>query len=371
MEEIKTIRASRMNILAHCRGMLTDPKAMSINTRSAVADAGTLVHSEVARFIVSGEPPNTSGFSQSEHIPISIGWDMWHRSIGTIGDKEFPPLSHYIPDPIVEQALSLEYGGMIITGHPDLYGVSEETLYVVDWKAGYIERDYLPQLITYAALIMLTNPEIKISNVMLVTGYLREAKDNRFKSAMLSSGQVISMFKGYIRTIRDYQGDEFTTGDHCQYCPLKTAGCDAFNAELSTALANFDQTGEMVVENPITFYRQLGEIEKQAHIIKQSFKDRLLLGLPIVEGDQEMYLTKPSDKVNSDSAILALQEEYSAGDILANCKISKSGITALAKSHAPRGEKGSAAEELLNTLMEKGIITPGETGTIRTRKIKS
>ena len=127
----------------------------------------------------------------------------------------------------------------------------------------------------------------------------------------------------------------------------------------------------MFISKPISTYRWLGEIIRQANAIKAHIKADVADGIIYQEDGQELYMAESNDKVESDEAIDHLLLEYSHEAILDQCKISKGGIQQLAKDAAPRGEKGTAAKQIVEDLREKGIITKSGDGTLKTRKIKT
>jgi hypothetical protein len=386
MNQLK-LRASQFPILDKCQGMLSEPECLKIGNISDVATMGTDAHRECAKFVKSDEAPDFKMLNDDIRIPVSIAWDMWDRSLGTLDDVEYPALRGFFPEPQVEQELRIEYVSNgpdelpIVTGHPDLYGFSvvgdsDSDIYdlnVLDWKAGYLIKDYLPQLIAYAELVTNKYPGVQIRNVNLINAYVRKDKGQRFVSYRMTRAEAILAYDKIIRKVLNYDGESFTTGDHCQYCPLRSYGCDAYNRTISSALVSLDRTEghDLFISKPISTYRWLGEIIRQANAIKAHIKADVADGIIYQEDGQELYMAESNDKVESDEAIDHLLLEYSPEAILDQCKISKGGIQQLAKDAAPRGEKGTAAKQIVEDLREKGIITKSGDGTLKTRKIKT
>jgi hypothetical protein len=386
MNQLK-LRASQFPILDKCQGMLSQPECLKIGNISDVATMGTDAHRECAKFVKSDEAPDFKMLNDDIRIPVSIAWDMWDRSLGTLDDVEYPALRGFFPDPQVEQELRIEYVSNgprelpIVTGHPDLYGFSvvgdsDSDIYdlnVLDWKAGYLIKDYLPQLIAYAELVTNKYPGVQIRNVNLINAYVRKDKGQRFVSYRMTRAEAILAYDKIIRKVLNYDGESFTTGEHCQYCPLRSYGCDAYNRTISSALVSLDRTEghDLFISKPISTYRWLGEIIRQANAIKAHIKADVADGIIYQEDGQELYMAESNDKVESDEAIDHLLLEYSPEAILDQCKISKGGIQQLAKDAAPRGEKGTAAKQIVEDLREKGIITNSGDGTLKTRKIKT
>jgi hypothetical protein len=386
MNQLK-LRASQFPILDKCQGMLSEPECLRIGNISDVATMGTDAHRECAKFVKSDEAPDFKMLNDDIRIPVSIAWDMWDRSLGTLDDVEYPALRGFFPDPQVEQELRIEYVSNgprelpIVTGHPDLYGFSvvgdsDSDIYdlnVLDWKAGYLIKDYLPQLIAYAELVTNKYPGVQIRNVNLINAYVRKDKGQRFVSYRMTRAEAILAYDKIIRKVLNYDGESFTTGEHCQYCPLRSYGCDAYNRTISSALVSLDRTEghDLFISKPISTYRWLGEIIRQANAIKAHIKADVADGIIYQEDGQELYMAESNDKVESDEAIDHLLLEYSHEAILDQCKISKGGIQQLAKDAAPRGEKGTAAKQIVEDLREKGIITKSGDGTLKTRKIKT
>ena len=380
MNQLK-LRASQFPILDKCQGMLSEPECLRIGNISDVATMGTDAHRECAKFVKSDEAPDFKMLNDDIRIPVSIAWDMWDRSLGTLDDVEYPALRGFFPEPMVEYALEYPFGRVKLTGHPDLFGftvvgASDSNLYdlnVLYWKAGYLIKDYLPQLIAYASLAYQNYSGMTIRYINLINAYVRKDKGQRFVSYRMTSNEVSIIFSNIIQKIENYDGESFTTGEHCQYCPLRSYGCDAYNRTISSALVSLDRTEghDLFISKPISTYRWLGEIIRQANAIKAHIKADVADGIIYQEDGQELYMAESNDKVESDEAIDHLLLEYSHEAILDQCKISKGGIQQLAKDAAPRGEKGTAAKQIVEDLREKGIITKSGDGTLKTRKIKT
>jgi hypothetical protein len=106
MNQLK-LRASQFPILDKCQGMLSEPECLKIGNISDVATMGTDAHRECAKFVKSDEAPDFKMLNDDIRIPVSIAWDMWDRSLGTLDDVEYPALRGFFPEPQVEQELGL------------------------------------------------------------------------------------------------------------------------------------------------------------------------------------------------------------------------------------------------------------------------
>ena len=386
MSQLK-IRVSQLNTFAHCCGAFTQPECLNIGTRSEEAEMGTDAHREFAKFVRTDEAPDWANLNENIRIPVSNAWSMWDKSLGTMNEVEYLALREFFPDPEVEQELDTSIFAGIrslsdikITGHPDVFcfqSANEEIeaydLNILDWKAGYIIRDYLPQKIGYAWLAMLKYPGIDVRHVNLIDAYPRLDKGTRFMSWRYSPNEINKMMMELMDKIKTYDGKSFTVGldSHCTYCPLRTYGCDAYNRTVQSALVSLNRTeANLMQTNPISLYKSMGEVAKQAAAIRESMKQDLLAGIKRQEDGEELYLADSNDKVVSSVVIPELQKTYPDAEILAQCSINKGGVQKLAKDNAPKGQKGTEAQAIVEAMREIGGIIKSGDGTVKTRPIQ-
>jgi len=118
----------------------------------------------------------------------------------------------YVKDYNIEEQLEHDFKTFVLTGKPDAWHTSHNTLEIVDLKSGHmLVEPTSNQLKGYAALVL---QKEDAKNIKLTIIQDCEIKTFEFES----DGFV----KGFINEInKSLENHTFETGDHCNFCPSK------------------------------------------------------------------------------------------------------------------------------------------------------
>jgi len=300
-----------------------------------------------------------------------------------------PPLSEWFPYPVLEEALSEDWGdgdiALTATGHPDLTSISEAPgggwrLSIVDWKTGRAAIDaarYRMQLAVGAWLKLghwlRWNPregdeDVREWTIMGCILDLRggELHTIQWGSVQELSEEVTAFFK------RLCTSDEYVTGPHCNHC-LRHLECPAWakqGAQLVRFYAPmaFGADGEAPIYNlrkisPSAARDVHNNIKAVSALVKHALdflRGDLAMHGPLDIGDGKVLtLREESGGVEIDPLICAGLVEPLLGEKMLECfSVSKTRLITAVKAQAERGEKGKAAATLMRHLDEAGALTP-------------
>jgi len=401
----KKIRISSLPILARCAGMLgAEDGYEETNDAATFGTACHAIAERMARAIQSPENKDLFEITDSCLLELSAACNsdieqlrtvtsilhgIFENSIGIVNDQDLPCLSSLLSK---FQYLRIESevsyfkspdSDHTYVGHPDLFAYSVEDefltdILVLDWKFGHVkkERYYQTQLMGYLEAIIDTlrvegryciDERVKLTGILL---FPNESKSNRFEMFRTSYSALNSWWDDLKHKLDCWESSQiYQPGSHCQYCKARY-DCSAYKEIHSQALILLDGSVRLSVDG-IEIYNKIklikGELAKMEKAIKQHIIDN---GEITNEAGDVLGLGKARDKLHSADAIEYLKQEFSDEDILQHVKISKSGVQALAKRDAVRGDKGGAAKRMIEEMKENRIITQAEYGSLKLTESK-
>jgi hypothetical protein len=129
--------------------------------------------------------------------------------------------------PSVEAALEFERDGVRLTGHPDVRaGMLDGRRLIVDFKFGYLDLDFEPQLRAYAWLDMQTNDADETYACII------KARSSELIPYSFTLAELDRWFARLADRLK--RQDEYTPGQHCRFCP-RSHECPGRAAELRHA----------------------------------------------------------------------------------------------------------------------------------------
>lgn len=124
----------------------------------------------------------------------------------------------------IEEKLSVYMGGPLFEGTPDLFGFDEEhkILYVIDYKTGFhnVSAWGNSQLLSYAALILLTKKEWNIDRFKLSILNTKSDLCSHFEPLKEKIMLHIARIKQSLKFIANKTAYA-VTGDWCRFCPSR------------------------------------------------------------------------------------------------------------------------------------------------------
>lgn len=210
---MKTIRASSLNIAAHCPAAPYElKKPRRDDERTAAMQAGTDAH----RWLEL----KYSGLQTPDDEEMAEFWDWW---------KDFNPVTPGCYR--VEAALSKTYQDNVqLTGHIDLFswGV-DKPLRVIDWKYGAGQKYILPplwqnwQMLAYAAMAY----EYLGCNSERAEIFIVRISDREIDSHELTRADLAMADDAVHELLLTCEPDAHKTGPHCDHC-LANGTCPAY-----------------------------------------------------------------------------------------------------------------------------------------------
>lgn len=249
-----------------------------------------------------------------------------------------------------------------LTGHADHIGKTPESyLVVTDWKGGYVERDYLPQLKGYlllAAKKYLGGLE-NFTGGKVIVGWLRWR--DRYDVYDVSVGEL-GLFQQQI--LAAFDSDIYNPGEHCEYCPLQHE-CEARTKLVRQAVATFQEDLPATPEALARAYPMYQIAQKALNsykmLLRQSIQEHGTQTLPDgralrLKGQTQKKVMFGKGLVKEVRGLFGASEER-ALDMLRQCvSVSKGKLEKMVKMTSPPRAGGKNISALYKALEEHGLI---------------
>lgn len=222
-----------------CPGSVSLSRKVPPQAESPYAKEGTEAHS-VLEFILSEMPE----LSEIHKLKDKYGHEMVEHAV--FAAKEIAKLGKPTDELLVEHKVKAH--------HPECWGtidaaiISPKTLTVIDYKYGAgvaVEVEENEQLLTYALGLYKLYPREKIRLVVIQPrawhedGSVRiwETDSKRLKKHAIEIGNAIFYAKS--RT------EDYTTGDHCKFCPATSICPELYEGAIAQAGLDFDTADDL------------------------------------------------------------------------------------------------------------------------------
>ena len=296
------------------------------------------------------------------------------------GEKIWRRFAHRFPEPVTEEKIAAEFRGIGLTGHPDLYSqtlnliTNRYTIEILDWKAGWVDRDYSPQVKAYSLLLALAaGGADRIERVNVLVAFVRAGRVHEWSYA---PDELESFAVEIHDAVESAKEAKYSAGEHCTYCP-RYYGCPArkqITREVISSLQSGNYDGSTL--------REMGPSLKQMRVavsiaskalddFKAILKQELEAGGPIDLGDCLLSLSERQTRsIEPRKAWPVLQEYLSEDGLAGSVKVSltKALDTAAAeyvKEHGnERGAKTKVKSQLEVALRAAGAIETSPYKTI-------
>jgi len=343
------IRCSSLPILDRCMGMLG--ATLTVGVEQQIAIDGTNHHAYAAQLIREGSVPDMPTMDPDASFiraRIRMAWNA---------------IKENFPDPQVEKQLVQQLPNFTLCGHPDLYGVTDGILRVPDWKSGYnTDADVLPQLMGYAYLAHCEIPkDTPISKIELSVVWLR---DKTIQEWEFTPAQVKEWMRDLHKRAGAWNGNDFTAGEHCLYCP-RFHDCPARQALARSAVQDImdldvatTTRADMCLRLP-DVYSRVQMVKRQVEAFSNWLREEIQKNGPLVCGPEKILRLQQRNK-----SVLDVQKGWSvfravlSDDELNKCMtVSKTKLlAAVGEKSAPR-MKGKDQAAIMLRLEEAGAVT--------------
>lgn len=383
MTHVKTIRCSSLPRIMVCPASLQTPN-IDIDTSGDVAALGTAVH-EVLNDIIHQKldvVPNLDAYIKKYSIDEEDLQFLTWRGM-EIWTKFKPMLVH---DTIsCERELIGSCGSeWRITGHLDvcaelIHSASDEKiLVIIDWKSGYVERDYNNQLMGYAWLAtkvinghLSANGIPTYTAIKIVTAWLRAGVWDVIDLSL----KDIDGFGERLRSILESPKHTYSPSDaHCLYCP-RSSECPARAQLVQSAINNMLPMG-MEEGAALSSREKLAQVYEQSKLLKRALEDytdalkttiRDDGPLPLPHSGYLTIQTRTRDIIHlRPESVSVLSPYLGTGEstmdavvsaIGSHIVINKEAMLSVISEKAARGTKATVKRKVMTELLDAGCVT--------------
>lgn len=292
-------------------------------------------------------------------------------------------LAGYFPNPKTEIRVTSptlsKISGEPVVGHIDLGSiVTSEEGAILDWKMGYNDIDYWPNMRGYA-LAFMEQHGLKWCSATIA--YLRQGY---YSTQRWSLAELTAWAERDFAPVFTSERDIYRPGPVCRYCPRQLA-CPGRKEIVQTTLVALTTNGDI---GPLgNFAAQLNDPEQRKHLgdTVKGILDRMTIVTQVIEaaraelkrnveamgpiplpaGKQLAILTVNRRHVNARKAWPILEQVLSPDEIWNLMELSAADALELVGTKAPRGQKGKLKESTELALKEAGALTLQPTTQLR------
>lgn len=357
---LSTVRASALPIAFRCPAAVRRP-ILPVNAANDAADTGTAAH-EVLRSLPStgridwdGIPEIAQRFGadpDETRMLVGQGVNLWNRVRESFNGAYTEVSLKYEVTP-----------GFFLTGHADLLAISQTSMRVGDWKTGRKDADHSHQFKAYAAMALLSSPDINE-----VTGTGLWVRDKEIENYTLDRAGAKRWLEELRARVIEWDG-VYHPGKQCAYCP-RNHECEAANAMIRRDVAVVaDKALVARVETElrlmdaaeiVAVFQKADLVVKFAERVRKAIKAHIEENGDIVADGVRLSIVEENRReVDPLKAfpVLTEQLDFQDEDLARVMKLSISKIEEVVRERAPKGEKGREAKKLGDLLDKAGAIT--------------
>lgn len=369
------VRCSSLDRAYECPASIRPP-AVNIATQSEPARLGTAFHDGIARMIDADEPiidtfvselaiTHTVDESDLTHL-LWNGWDCWQKlriHFPQDGDlfleRQFAVTS--------EDGPSLE-----LVGTPDVVIISADgkCAFVVDWKTGRLdEEEHAQQVKGYGWLVAVQFPEIETVYVCVVDV---RTKQTRFAEEF--NVDDLGAWWGALSNRLTAGALPWGPGRHCGFCP-RALECEARQLRLQDAVRlvmdGVPSLPDRGADRSVALgklYHARRELERLCASVGDAIRAEVVAqgGVVPFSDDRELIVTQRDVQKIDGAAYPFLTDLYGA-EIGKAVQIGKTKLLDAVRGQAPRGQKGAAAEQCMESLDQLGFVSVQTSQVLETR----
>jgi hypothetical protein len=334
------------------------------NGDNVPAQIGTLTHSMLATYLLTGVVPECSGY------------DSWREEYGVdpeevadlvdVGVQVWGEFKEQFPKPQVEPTLAVAD----LSGHVDVLAEMTDRAMLGDWKSGWKDVDYEPQVKGYAYLAW---RQVTSSDAWKAECYVWWLRLRQFDKYTYTADDMLNFQTDFLCKL-DLIGKEYNPGEACCLCPRRYE-CEACQAALTatsrslTLMRNTFVTPARVRE----VWPYLVQLDNAVGEAKQRVRTCVECGGPVDLGHgYELAITeRTKEGIIADRAWPYLDEALSDAQLPEVVSIRKGKLEKIIKAGHKRGKKDAAWKGFLQALREAGAVSRSTEKAMKRRKIAS
>lgn len=371
MAEKIRLRCSALPLAFRCAGSVRRG-TLVIDERNEAADTGTAAHEGLATAVAAGRV-DWEGLPE---LALRHGvYERELRALVAMGAQLWEQLKDSFPNASTEVALSHEEETFVLTGHVDVLGFSAGTAHVGDWKGGRLDKDFAEQLMGYAALVLLTYPDVERATAGIM--WIREQDYEHYTMGR-------HLLAKWLERLRDevvnWDGT-FKPGTHCAHCH-RSHECPAANAlvrrdvaviadkALVASVEDEAALAAMAPEAIIDVLLKADLVRKHAERVRDAVRQHVMKHGPLVARGHKLVLQHEERRSLDTWAAFPVLE--AAGiedrDMASIIDVSISKAEELVAQKAGKGKGAAAKRALREALEEAGAVKTGVTTKLVVRR---
>lgn len=297
---------------------------------------------------------------------ISDRWMVDRDELGKIawyGRRVWEDLSRsFIGDLRQEVRLRLELPDLTLVGHADLLTAPATVVHGLDWKFGWLDCDYYPQLAGYACCLILAPGSVVREAVMTVVW----ARDQQAETYTFNRERCLAwldMLRERVIGVKTYR-----TGAQCTWCP-RSHGCEAMQARARQDVAIFGNTSlqaqidsglqDIPPAELVSMLRRGKVVVTAYEAFREAVRRLVDAHGPLDAGDG--YVLRIAEEngrreINTERAWNILAEEFEPAEMNQIFSARPSVMDEIAAKKAGRGNGAAAKRALQDRLVAAGAI---------------
>lgn len=343
---------------------------IAISGDSEPARLGRAVHEAMTLVVNEGlrAPPDLTKIAENHGVEDldELAMLVW------FGVRTWQRISRETKVLAIEQYLDSLGDQLTLIGTPDIVCEADDgSLIVVDWKSGYVERDYRNQIKGYLWLVS------------------RKAEHDIFKGCIVwlrtCEVETFAMTRIQLNEWRDellkaLDNDAYSPGAHCEFCPLshecaaksalvRSTASELVSLEIGKSVLSPKQIGELyphkiLLKRALDAYDEILKMTIREHGPQPTGDGRIL---DLTKRDRDYFyldrIAKPLGKAFDCSCMEELIETLGPDAITVTKKI----VQEVAGCQAPKGGIGKAKAAIIQSLRDANAVV-SRTGLVLTVK---
>lgn len=334
------IRCSSIDRHQACPASAQEP-ALPARSGGEEADLGTTVHLAL-KLHVTGQHADPEALAYVAGVDPQDAKILTHMGIRLWNDH----LSAYFPDPVAERPLKLISPPITLQGTADVFSRVNGDVRILDWKSGFEKGQHAGQLLGYALLGLLHEPDAEGAYVCLA-----HIRSGEIEGRYYLRQHVLDWWEGFKRELA--KTPKYQPGLHCRGCPhiLECPAQTAFLKQVCEMLRTFHELPAGLATpdlgDLLDYARLLEALAlKTREVIKSRVAEMPGKCLP-VGGRRELRIVEQQRrKIDFTRAWPILAYLFEAGTWEDAVTVSKTKIEDKVRALAPRGQKKAAVEDL-------------------------
>ena len=352
------LRASRMPLAFKCAESIRRPPGeLFVSSDSEAGTLGTAVHDALAQHVMGVD---------TDLADYAAKWNVDEQALAPLfffGVSAWNDLKATLLTPKVELELEAVVAGHVITGHADVVYDAGQSVYIIDWKSGQVQRDYTTQLLTYA--LAAARQFQQADKFSVVTVWLRD----KFYETKTVTRDELDQFANRIAHDVLGKAGRYVAGDHCGFCP-RFSGCPGRGQVALAIIRELDDGGYLPAPgtpatHPIAgtvLASALARIRYVENVCEQARKTirewvKAAGHVDTKPGYALQIKTEIHEVISAKRAWPVFLKYLDEDGVNACLKVGKTELLKRVSEGAERGQKGKLKAAVLDELRELGAVS--------------